>query len=550
MRFTTVLLSVLLAVTAYGQSIVTPVFVHKDGEASASGYAGSEKDILVDGGAQQVVGWATFQTVGVDLSQVTSAILTLYAKDLDNPGTLSVHSLTAAVTVPENTLTLASLPVGAVAIASVSLGTADVEKVIQLDITAAVTGGSFHGIALLSGDGLLATFDSKEGNLAPVILLTHDIESAAAKWYNGSGAPAPSLGKDGDYYLETASGDVYAKSTGAWAVTVNIVGPQGDPGVALDDSQALTDKTWSSQKIQSELGTKVNVVIGKGLSSQDYTTAEKTKLMLIEAGAQANPVGTAVGDMQYWDGSDWVMIPAGQPGQALVLNGSRTPQWSQIPGTVSDVEGNVYRTVVIGNQEWTVENWRCTKYNDGTDIPLVTDGTTWMGLSTPAYCWYDNDIANKHPYGALYNWYVVDPANTDQLAPDGWRVPTNADWTALEDFLIANGYNYDGTITDEKIAKSMAAGVWTSIATQGAVGNNQSLNNKSGFSGLPGGRRLRIGSLDFNNQSADGYWWSATESDPATAYGHYLSYGSRWLTRHNYNKGETGFSVRLVRNLD
>lgn len=547
MRFTTVLLSVLLAVTAYSQSIVTPVYVHKDGEASASGYAGSEKDVLVDGSAQQVVGWVTFQTAGVDLSQATTAMLTLYVKTLDNPGTLSVHSLTAAVTAPENALALASLPVGAVAIASVSLGTADVEKVIQLDITAAVTGGSFHGIALMSGDGLLATFDSKEGDLAPVILLTHDIESAAATWHNGSGVPAASLGKDGDYYLETVSGDVYAKSTGAWATVANIVGPQGDPGVAFDDTQALTDKTWSSQKIQSELGAKVTAVAGMGLSSEDYTTAEKSKLAGIEAGAQANPVGTAVGDMQYWDGSHWVMVPAGQPGQALMVTGSQTPQWAQIPGTVSDVDGNVYRTIVIGNQEWTVENWRCTKYNDGTDIPLVTNGGTWDGLSTAAYCWYNNDIGNKHPYGALYNWHAVDPSNPNELAPNGWRVPTDADWTALENYLIANGYNYDGTTSGDKIAKSMAAGVWTSSINAGAVGNSLSHNNKSGFSALPGGYRLDDGG--FSGQGGYGLWWSATEYGASGAYGRGLGYYGSNLAGYDYAK-RYGFSVRLVRDLD
>jgi uncharacterized protein (TIGR02145 family) len=126
-----------------------------------------------------------------------------------------------------------------------------------------------------------------------------------------------------------------------------------------------------------------------------------------------------------------------------------------------------------------------TKLNDGTQIPNVTATDSWAGLSTPGYCWYDNDISNKEPYGAFYNWYAV---NTRKLAPAGWRVPTDADWTALENFLIANRYNYDYTTSDNKIAKSMAAqSHWLTFSDEGAIGNDLTRNNASGFSALPGG---------------------------------------------------------------
>lgn len=123
MRFVSMFSVVVLAVTVYGQSIVTPVFVHKDGEASMSGYAGSHRELVVDGGGQQVVGWITFQTAGVDFSKVTSAKLTLYVKDLQSPGTLAVYPLTSAITAPENYVSLASLSMGAAAAATVGLGT-------------------------------------------------------------------------------------------------------------------------------------------------------------------------------------------------------------------------------------------------------------------------------------------------------------------------------------------------------------------------------------------------------------------------------------------
>jgi uncharacterized protein (TIGR02145 family) len=109
---------------------------------------------------------------------------------------------------------------------------------------------------------------------------------------------------------------------------------------------------------------------------------------------------------------------------------------------VKDADGNYYTTVKIGNQIWMVENLKTTKYKDGTTaIPLVSlQGNVWDNNNNPAYCWFDNNSNNKDKYGAIYNWYAVD---TKQLAPDGWRVPTKADWqelsTALGGDAVAGG---------------------------------------------------------------------------------------------------------------
>ena len=106
-------------------------------------------------------------------------------------------------------------------------------------------------------------------------------------------------------------------------------------------------------------------------------------------------------------------------------------------GTLIDIDGNSYKTVKIGTQEWIAENLRTTQYNDATAIPLVTNNTEWSELITSAYCWYNNDATSlKATYGALYNWHAV---NTNKLCPTGWHVPTEVEWVVLMDYLKDDG---------------------------------------------------------------------------------------------------------------
>ena len=165
-------------------------------------------------------------------------------------------------------------------------------------------------------------------------------------------------------------------------------------------------------------------------------------------------------------------------------------------------------------------------------------------LKTPGRCWYDNDSASNHAtFGILYNWYAV---NTGKLAPAGWHVPDTAEWNTLENYLIANGCNFDGTTTGNKIAKSMAAQTdwYTGTTTVGAIGNYLSKNNSSGFSALPGGCRNYDG--DFLYLSSYCAWWSATETDASWACYRDLPYYLEYLFRSNTEK-RRGFSVRLLR---
>jgi uncharacterized protein (TIGR02145 family) len=172
----------------------------------------------------------------------------------------------------------------------------------------------------------------------------------------------------------------------------------------------------------------------------------------------------------------------------------------------------------------------------------------WANLRTPGYCYYGNDsTSNAEKYGALYNWYAVD---TGKLAPEGWHVPTNAEWDELEEYLIANGFNWDGTTSGDEIAKSMAAQTdWRSSTSAGAIGNDLSKNNASGFSALPGGCHYYSG--DFDRIGDGGRWWSTTEGGADHAWNRFLVYGygslgSGYLYRYNISKG-AGLSVRLLR---
>ena len=218
---------------------------------------------------------------------------------------------------------------------------------------------------------------------------------------------------------------------------------------------------------------------------------------------------------------------------------------------VVDGDGNEYTTVVIGNQEWTVENWRSTKYADGTDIPLVTAGGAWGGLSTPAYCWYNNttDAELREKYGALYNWFVVDPANTKNIAPDGWRVPTQSDFETLRDYMVANGFNWDGTVEGNKVGKALASSgsEWDPSGTVGHVGNDQTSNNSSGFNGLPGGFRNRVTGV-FELFGAWGFFWTITDVGSGKKYYWRIGAARTDLSFADHFV-RTGFSIRLVRDI-
>lgn len=194
--------------------------------------------------------------------------------------------------------------------------------------------------------------------------------------------------------------------------------------------------------------------------------------------------------------------------------------------SVTDIDGNEYPIVQIGDQCWTAENLKTTRFADGSVIPNVTSVDSWINLSTPAWCNYENSPANDITYGKLYNWFTVaDPRN---VCPTGWHVPTDAEWTVLTDYL--GGQDVAG-------GKMKTTSGWQSP--------NTGATNESGFSGLPGGFRYDYGG-DFGSIGYYGYWWSSSESSASAAWYRFLFYNNDYASRNSsYKQG--GFSVRCLR---
>lgn len=211
-----------------------------------------------------------------------------------------------------------------------------------------------------------------------------------------------------------------------------------------------------------------------------------------------------------------------------------------IPGpNVTDIDGNTYQSISNCGLSWTKSNLNVSKYSDGTIIPAVTNTTQWANLTTGAWCYYNNDPANGAIYGKLYNWYAVmgihnaasatNLALRKNLAPTGWHIPTDTEWTIFTDCL-------GGT--------SVAGGKMKVTGTAQWASPNTAATNQSGFTGLPGAGRLSNG--NWGGTNTFGGWWSTTETDVNLTWIHYLNHDQGNVNRNLFNK-KYGLSVRCVK---
>ena len=226
--------------------------------------------------------------------------------------------------------------------------------------------------------------------------------------------------------------------------------------------------------------------------------------------------------------------------------------FGQTPGNgVTDIDGNNYSTVIIGNQEWMAQNLKTTKYNYNTTIPIITTNTDWSNLTCGAYCSYSNEPDSAAIYGYLYNWFTVE---TNKVCPLGWHVPTNLEWITLDRYLAENGGNYDGVNWDgtesdnearSKIAKSLAdTSSWTNTSNVGAIGNNQNSNNFSGIAALASGSRNNNGV--FYGIGTHARFWTASTNTSGQATRRVLDYERTDIRVSNADK-KYGFCIRCVK---
>jgi uncharacterized protein (TIGR02145 family) len=258
--------------------------------------------------------------------------------------------------------------------------------------------------------------------------------------------------------------------------------------------------------------------------------------------SKGQSAGTAAGDMQYWNGTAWVVVAATtNEGAALQMIGG-VPTW--VGGTAPPPPPPL-SSVTIGEQTWTDRNLDVATYRDGTAIPEEQDPDKWKNLKTGAWCYYENNPANGATYGKLYNWYAVMGITTEEdatptqeqigarkeLAPAGWHVPSDEEWTTLADFLGGTG------VAGGKM-KETGEAHWKTP--------NTSATNSSGFTAFPGGNRSNYDGT-FSSIGTYGYLWSSSESNTTSAWFRFLWHGNGSVYRVGDGK-PFGCSVRCLRN--
>jgi uncharacterized protein (TIGR02145 family) len=249
---------------------------------------------------------------------------------------------------------------------------------------------------------------------------------------------------------------------------------------------------------------------------------------------------SSVGDTLFVGDGQFVIVPGISDANSPLITGTTTHTCGAAGilnadssyGTLIDQEGNEYKTIIIGTQEWMAENLNTSIYRNGEVIPKNLSNNAWQNTTQGSWSYYDNDAIHDCPDGKLYNWFAcVDSA---QLCPTGWHVPSDADWTILTDYL--GGLNVAGAKMKTLGNLSSGNGLWTSP--------NLGATNSSGFSGTPAGYRYMLGYSNYIGNG--GLWWSSSEFGAVEAHMRFLNFNLASAGRDQYNK-HYGFSVRCVK---
>jgi uncharacterized protein (TIGR02145 family) len=297
-------------------------------------------------------------------------------------------------------------------------------------------------------------------------------------------------------------------------ITINSVVCGGN--VTADGGATVSAKgvCWGTNDHPTISDNKSNDGSGTGSFTSNITNLTPNTVYYMRAYA-TNSTGTAYGDQVKF---------------------STKPQLTPCScgSTVNDIEGNIYEIVQIGSQCWMAENLKTTKYNDGSSIPFIRDSAAWGALTTPAYCWFNNnEFTNKRTFGALYNWYALSGNNGKNPCPLGWHVPSKADWDILTGYLGG---------------PEIAGGKLKEVGTMHWGEPNTGATNESGFTALPGSYRNIQGGWG-PPVGNEGNWWSTSlfQYDSTFAFGVEMDYfggAAGGLIHYNI---KSGFSCRCVK---
>jgi uncharacterized protein (TIGR02145 family) len=280
---------------------------------------------------------------------------------------------------------------------------------------------------------------------------------------------------------------------------------------------------------------QTQIGVGQAVNFEDNSIGATSYLWTFQGGdpstsAEKDPKGilyTAAGEFDVTLKITTVQGDASETKAAFIVV-------TQLPGgcgettSVTDIDGNNYSVVTIGSQCWIGENLKTSKFRDGSQIPQVTDGEQWKTLSTPAFCWYNNDNANDGTYGKLYNWYTIEDSRG--LCPAGWHVPSDAEYEVLTRYLGS--------------ADDVAGGRLKEAGTENWEAPNTAASNSSGFTGLPAGMRFQEG--QFDHMGKNGLFWSSRRESESLAWYLTLTYNNAASYRTNIYK-RSGFSCRCVK---
>lgn len=296
------------------------------------------------------------------------------------------------------------------------------------------------------------------------------------------------------------------------AVTFTVTGATTGGNVTADGGASVTARGVAYGTAQTPTTANNTTSDGTGTGAFTSTPSGLTATTLYYVRAYAtNAVGTAYGN-------------------EVSFTTSAAPPFTCGTSTVTDVDNNTYNTVQIGTQCWTQSNLKVSKYRNGDNIPTGLSSNAWQFTTSGAYAIYADDPGNDGLYGKLYNYFAV--TDTRGLCPTGWHVPSDAEWTTLENQL-------GGSI--------VAGGALKSTATEPTPGGWASPNtgtNSSGFTALSGGTRTSYGG--FYNLTYVGYWWSSSVSSGNSAWDRRLYNDSSDVDRISTNR-TGGYSVRCCR---